>query len=222
MGAGAVVLRGEERGAHTVGDALFDRPVDGRRVVVLGGHVSKAAGLRCLGLALHTPQEGDDLAAGAGIIGAERVGARAVGDTLFHRPEDRLGIPAVERDVLEGALGRLRLGAACSAPQERDGLSTGADLVRAEGGQGRAVGDLVQDRPVDGRVAPSLGAAVNVGEVPGRAVVAAVAVMELRDGIMIVTPVKALSNSSSSIRTAPLAGSLIYAYLPLKPFRTTK
>ena len=36
------------------------------------------------------------------------------------------------------------------------------------------------------------------------------------------TPVNALSNSSQVILTVPLAGSLIYTYLPLKPFNTTK
>ena len=42
------------------------------------------------------------MGAGAGLVGAEGILARAVGDALLHSPEDCIGIPEVVTDVREG------------------------------------------------------------------------------------------------------------------------
>lgn len=88
-GAGGV---GRERPLRRAGgDAVFHGPRNGLCIVAVGDHVGHACrsalGFRRAG---RTPQEGHDLAAGAGLLRPEEVAADAVRDALLLRPLDRL------------------------------------------------------------------------------------------------------------------------------------
>lgn len=92
-------------------------------------------------------EEGHSLSTGAGFIGAEGGFAGAVGDTLFHCPQNCGVVIRVGLDVREAmvCVGGLRF--ALCPPQESDDFSSGAILLRAEGCGRGAVGDAVFHRP---------------------------------------------------------------------------
>ena len=93
-----------------------------------------------------TVQEGDDLAAGAGVARAEGRGRGAGGDAVFYRPQHCAVEVVGRRDVLELVF-HVGRGLAGSTPEERDRLAAGAGVADAEAGVGRALGDAVFDRP---------------------------------------------------------------------------
>ena len=95
----------------------------------------------------HIPiEEGDDLPAGAGRIGAEGGGAGPTCDALPDRPLDGVGIVGVCGHIGEGATSADRRGLLI-AVEEGHGLPTGAGRIRAEGGDRGAGGDPVGYRP---------------------------------------------------------------------------
>ena len=99
--AGAVDAEGAV--SQTIGDAVFQRPSHRVIAVAAGEHVGGNRG-RALGSGRtgRTPQEGHDLATGAGIVGAEQAVGLAVGDALLHSPFHCLGIVCVGGNVREG------------------------------------------------------------------------------------------------------------------------
>ena len=106
-------------------------------------------------------QEGDDLAPGAVLVGAEVGGVGAVGDGVFYRPADGVTVEASGLYIAEGARAG-GFGLAHGPPEEGDGLSPGAGAVGGEGGGGHAGGDALFHRPADGLVA--IGACFYIGE----------------------------------------------------------
>ncbi len=97
-------------------------------------------------------QEGDNLAAGAGIGGHKGSIGHAVGDAVFYRPEHCLVVEGSFRHVCEFVFGGLGLLCAGSTPQEGDNLAAGTGGFRRKGGGAHAVGDLrlVVHCPIDG------------------------------------------------------------------------
>ena len=80
---------------------------------------------------VQSPKESHDLRSGAAAVGAERSCRRTGGHTFLDRPEHCIGIVGVSGNI------RKRFRAVCRrgllrAPQEGDGLRTGADAVRGE------------------------------------------------------------------------------------------
>ena len=125
MGACANRVRRELSIAHTVGDAVGNRPTDGAGIVRIRGNIGELAGARCRRL-LIAGEEGHDLSACADRVGRKlsiahtvgdavgnRLSARAsivgrklsiahtVGDAVGDRPIDRLGIEGVLVNVDE-------------------------------------------------------------------------------------------------------------------------
>ena len=92
-------------------------------------------------------QESDDLSARARVGRAEVFGVRAEGDALFDRPEHRCEEVVVRLDVLEGVGRTLRLRLVVRTPQERDDLTSGADVVRRERVLARSGGDSLFNSP---------------------------------------------------------------------------
>ena len=83
----------------------------------------------------------------AEVIGAEGGGAQAVGDALFHGPEDCLVEEVRFLHIHEGIGIGAGLRASCGAPEEGDHLGTHAILSRSEGGGGGAIGDSLLHGP---------------------------------------------------------------------------
>ena len=97
-----------------------------------------------------TVEEGHDLSAGTGIRRGELGLGRAVGDVVFHGPEDGLVEIVALADVLEGILLGFRFGGALCAPEEGHDLAAGAVLRRRELRLGRAGGDPLLHGPENG------------------------------------------------------------------------
>ena len=146
--SGAICVGAECRVGGSLGDILLDCPQN--RVGIVGGglHISKGIDrTACRGF-LRTPQEGDDLGAGAGHIGAERGVAGSLGDAVFYRPQHRVVIIAAHGDIGEGHGAGLRGGASSNTPQEGHGLCAGADAIRGEMGIIGSLGDAVFHCPI--------------------------------------------------------------------------
>ena len=150
LGSRAVVVGAEQAAADTAGDVVLLRPGDCRRVVSVRGHIGEGRIAADSGAAVGTPQEGDDLRAGAGGVGAEHGVAGALGDALLHGPQHRVIVVAASLHVGKGHGAGLGSGAAGSAPQEGDGLRAGAGGVGAEHGVAGALGDALLHGPDHG------------------------------------------------------------------------
>ena len=85
-------------------------------------------------------EEGDDLAARAGRIRAERRGRGAVGHAVFDCPQNSIIVVAAGGNIGEGGRGGLGSGAALGTPQEGHSLRAVAVGVGGEGGGGGAGG----------------------------------------------------------------------------------
>ena len=107
-------------------------------------------------------QEGHDLAARAGLVGAEQSAADTAGDAVLLRPRDSRGVVSVSRHIGEGSVaahGR----AAGGAIQEGDSLSARAGGIGAELAVAGAAGDAVFNGPGDCLGVVSVSG--NIGEV---------------------------------------------------------
>ncbi len=123
---------GEELSAHAVDDALGDRPVEGIDCPAvdaagIGVGVDAVGGLR-LGLALVTPDHGDEPLTGEQTGRVKATAAHAVDDALVLGPCDSILVPIVGEVSEAGLL--VDDGGACHAVQNRDGHCTGAGAVR--------------------------------------------------------------------------------------------
>ncbi len=85
-------------------------------------------------------QEGHDLAAGAGSVGAEDRFSGARGDSFFNSPQDCVIVVFALGNILEGVCGGCRRRTAAGTVQEGHNLRTGAACVGAEGGAAGAGG----------------------------------------------------------------------------------
>ena len=99
-----------------------------------------------------TIQECHDLRSGTGIIRAERGIARAVCNTVFDRPKNRISEVCARLHISKWVIDAGRCRFSFVTPKERDDLRTGAGVVRAEGRAGRAVRNALFHRPEDGIV----------------------------------------------------------------------
>lgn len=149
LGAGADGVGGERRGARAGGHALFDRPVDGGRVVGVSAHVGED-GLCRGGGADHAIEERHALGARAALVRGERGLARAGRDAVLDGPQDGVIVIVARGHVGERVHRGLDGGAAGGAIQEGDDLSARAGGVRGERRGGGALGHALFDRPVDG------------------------------------------------------------------------
>ena len=150
MRSGAGIIGAKCCSGSALSDLLANCPQDCIRIVGGGLHIGKGIGCtRCRGL-LGTPQERDDLGAGAGHVGAKRGVAGALGDAILHRPQHSVVIIAARRDVGEGHGAGFGFGTASCSPQEGHGLRSGAGSVRAEGRCGGAFSDAVVNSPLNG------------------------------------------------------------------------
>ena len=148
--SGAIRVGAECGVGGSLGDVLLDRPQYRVGIVDGGLHIDKEIGCtRCRGL-LRTPQESDDLGAGAGHVGAERGVAGALGDAVFYRPQHRVVIVAARGNVGKRHGAGFGFGTASGTPQEGRGLRTGADAIRGEMGIIGSLGDAVFDCPIHG------------------------------------------------------------------------
>ena len=152
LGSGAGVVRAELCSGGAFGDFLLHRPED--CFVIIGVGFDVGEGIRSgLGfrLAVGAPLEGDDLASGAAAVRAESGGADAVGDPLFHGPQDSFVVIGVRLDVDKRIERQRRLRLTVCPPEEGDHLSPCTGLVRAEQRGGGAGSDLriVAIGPVD-------------------------------------------------------------------------
>ena len=101
--AGAFLIRTEDGERCSDCDIMFDRPQHSIDIVGVCGYIGKRIGhARCRRL-LRAPQEGDDLRAGAGIVGAEQSVADAAGDALLLRPFHGFVVIRVGGNIPEGA-----------------------------------------------------------------------------------------------------------------------
>ena len=153
LASGAGGIRAELVGAGTLGDTVLNRPKD--CFVIIGVGFDVGEGIRSglgLRLAVGTPLEGDNLASGTAAVRAESGGADAVGDPLFHGPQDSFVVIGVGIDICEGIICTCRLRLTLGPPEEGDHLGAGAGLVRAEQRGGGAGSDLriVPIGPIDG------------------------------------------------------------------------
>ena len=83
LGAGTGGVGAEPVLAGAGGDALLHGPQDRVVVVCVGAHIGKRVGPVSLGGAVGTPQEGDDLGAGAAHVGTECVGGSTGGTDII-------------------------------------------------------------------------------------------------------------------------------------------
>ena len=86
LATGADDIRRKPVVANTVRDPVFHRPGHSLGVVGVGRDIREAARALGLGAADSTPQEGDDLRAGAGLVRSKQVIANAAGDALLRGP----------------------------------------------------------------------------------------------------------------------------------------
>ena len=96
------------------------------------------------------PDEGHDLAPGAGGVRAEGGCAGALGDPMFHRPEHRAVIIGLRRHIGKGHILRLRRRTSGGPPKEGDRLCAGADAVWRKMRGVHAGGDAVFHGPIHG------------------------------------------------------------------------
>ena len=139
LAAGAGGVGVETASAHTGGDAVFDGPSHGLRVVAVSGNVSKAGAADGGRLAHGAPQHGDHLGA---VDGA--VGVRAVGNALGLGPV--LGVLEPGR-----AAGQIRV---VLAGEDRPQLGAGGGGVGGVGDGVHAVDEAAGADEVDGVLGP--------------------------------------------------------------------
>lgn len=80
-------IRTECTVVHTGGDAICKCPVNGSGVVGVAADVKESAVTSC-GLTVCSPEEGHDLRACDGRVGAECLRAGTVGNAVFNGPKD--------------------------------------------------------------------------------------------------------------------------------------
>ena len=111
LGAGAGHVGAERRLRGADGDAVLHSPGHGLSVIGIRRNVAIGAQRLGLGGAGGVPQEGDDLPAGAALLGGKAAVADAACDALLGRPLDGVIVIGRGRNVRE-ALGRSFLGEA--------------------------------------------------------------------------------------------------------------
>ena len=99
--AGAGSIGAELAVASAAGDAVFDSPCDCLGIIAIRKNIGETAHGLGSRAARRAPQEGDDLRAGAGLIGSEQAVADAARDALFCRPLDRFIEVSVHGNIRE-------------------------------------------------------------------------------------------------------------------------
>lgn len=146
---GAVCIRAELGVARSLGHVFLDSPQNSIGIVSAGCNVSKRICTACGRGFLAAPQEGHDLRTRAVHVRAEGRLAGTDGNAVLNCPQDCVIVVAASGNVGEGHRVGLGLGAARSAPQEGDGLRSGADPVGIEEGVTDTGGDALLHGPVD-------------------------------------------------------------------------
>ena len=98
-GAGSV--RAEPVAARATGDTVFHSPCNRLGIVAVSRNIGKAARALGGGRTCCTPQEGYNLRAGAGGVGAEVCGVRARGDAFLGRPQNSIMEVVIALDIGE-------------------------------------------------------------------------------------------------------------------------
>jgi len=153
LGTVAGGVGAELGGGQAVGDAVLHGPENGLIEEIGVFHIGEGGngghGLR----GTHgAPQEGDHGGPVTDVIGAELVCGNAVGDALFHSPQDRLIEEIGGLHIGEGVPRGAGLGGLCSPVQEGDHMGPEALTIGVEGGVGCAGGDAVLQGPQDGLI----------------------------------------------------------------------
>lgn len=86
----AAIVRSEQAFSNAVGDIVLHSPCHSVCIVAVGGNIGEAVLCLRLGRTCCTPQEGDDLGAGTGLVRSKEAVADAAGDSIRCYPLDRL------------------------------------------------------------------------------------------------------------------------------------
>lgn len=86
LGTGAGGVRTEFAITRSCGDTVFYRPCNRLCIIGISGHIGETAHSLGFGRTGSTPQEGDDLCAGARLVRPKEAVANTAGDALFLRP----------------------------------------------------------------------------------------------------------------------------------------
>ena len=103
LGTGAGGVRTEFAIARSCGDTVFYRPCNRLCIIGIHGHIGEAAHGLGFGGTGSTPQEGDDLRAGARLVRPKEAVADTAGDALFLRPLHGLVVIGVGGHITERA-----------------------------------------------------------------------------------------------------------------------
>ena len=106
-------IRREHSIARTGRDPVLDCPGNRLRIVGTCRYIRETADILGLRTALSTPQEGDDLRAGSGLVRGEQIVANAGGDILSDRPFHRFIVKAVVGNIVEEIQDRVVLHESC-------------------------------------------------------------------------------------------------------------
>lgn len=98
---GADAVRAEGRLRQAGDDAGARRPADRLGIIRTLVYIREGHQVVHHGGTRHTPEEGHDLGAGAGLVRRKEAIADAAGDTILHRPLDGLVVIGVVRHVVE-------------------------------------------------------------------------------------------------------------------------
>ena len=150
LGAGAGGIGAEGGGGSTGGNTVLHSPQHCAVVVGTSRHIGEGIHTVSSGRFLATPQEGNNLGAGAGGVGAEGGVCGALGDALLHGPQHRVVIVSIRLHIGEGVHTALGSRGPGGPPQEGDSLGAGAGVVGSEGGGGGTGGDTLAYGPDHG------------------------------------------------------------------------
>jgi len=144
---GAAVSGAEGSCACAGGDVFGNRPQNCVGIVIIDIHIAKGVSCSYSELTCRTPQQGNGLTAGYGILGAKDSCAGTHRDALFRCPQDGLVVISALCHVSERTVRGRRLGTAHGPPQECHGLGAGADATRVKRGCGYSRGNALVQSP---------------------------------------------------------------------------
>ena len=145
--SGAIRVGAELHCRCTLGDTAFHHPQNRVKIVSTGLDIREWVAAARDRRFFRAPEETHDLRSRAGVVGAERGVARALGDAILYRPQHSIVIIAAHGDVGKRHGAGFGVGTASGTPEEGHGLRAGADAVRIEAARACAGGDAVFYRP---------------------------------------------------------------------------